>query len=106
VLPASLSEATVGGSLRGDLGWDGPVVTDDLQAGAIRDAYPDEEVVRLAIAAGNDLLLFANQQVFVPDVARRVVDIAVDLVARGRLEEARIDAALARIAAARDGAGA
>ena len=100
-LPASLSLKTVQGRLRGDLGWDGLVVSDDLQAGAIRDGYPDAKAVELALAAGDDVLLFANQQVYVPDVAKRTIDIVVDLVARGVIAETAIDTSLARIAAAR-----
>ncbi len=60
--PASLSRAVVGGVLRGELGWNGPVVTDDLQAAAIDEAFGFDEAVLLALEAGNDLLLFANQQ--------------------------------------------
>ena len=37
--PASLSKAAVTDLLRGEIGWTGPVVTDDLQAAAIDDAF-------------------------------------------------------------------
>ncbi len=102
-LPASLSSKTVEGSLRRDLGWGGLVVTDDLQAGAIRDGYANARAVELAIAAGNDVLLFANQQIYVANVVQRTIDTVVGLLALGRLDEATIDASLARIAAARAG---
>ena len=62
--PASLSKPTVTDLLRGELGWDGIVVTDDLQAAAITNAFGRDEAVLLALEAGNDLLLFANQQVY------------------------------------------
>ncbi|HEX5823929.1 MAG TPA: glycoside hydrolase family 3 N-terminal domain-containing protein, partial [Candidatus Limnocylindrales bacterium] len=57
--PASLSKAVVTDVLRGQLGWTGPVVTDDLQAAAIVKAFGLDEAVVLALEAGNDLLLFA-----------------------------------------------
>jgi beta-N-acetylhexosaminidase len=96
--PASLSRPTVTGLLRQQLGWDGPVVTDDLQAGAITSAFGLEEAVALALGAGNDLLLFANQQSFDPDIATRVLDIVEGLVQGGTVPEARIDEAVARVA--------
>jgi beta-N-acetylhexosaminidase len=103
--PASLSHATVTRSLRRDLGFGGPVVTDDLQAGAIRDRYSDADAIELAIAAGCDVLVLANQQVYVAEVARHTIDIVVNLVRRGRVTEHRIAASLERIAAARASIG-
>jgi len=102
--PASLSAATVDGLLRGDLGFDRAVISDDLQMGAILDAYGFDEAVALAIEAGIDLLLVANQLVYEPDVATRVVDLVERLVTDGRLTEERIDASYQRILALK-GAG-
>jgi beta-N-acetylhexosaminidase len=95
--PASLSRATVTDLLRGELGWQGPVVTDDLQAAAITAAFGADDAVALALEAGNDLLLFANQHVDEPDVTRRVVDLVERLIHEGQLTEARIDASVARV---------
>jgi beta-N-acetylhexosaminidase len=94
--PSSLSAATVD-LLRGQLGWDGVAITDDLQAGALRDSYSSEEVVRLALGAGDDLLLFANTQVYRADIVSATVDMIVNLVEGGQVDEARIDASVARI---------
>jgi beta-N-acetylhexosaminidase len=99
-LPSTLSAATVA-LLRSDSGWDGVVITDDLQAGALRDAYDDEAIVRLAVGAGNDVLLFANQQVYVPDVVNRTIDTVVRLVEAGQVDEGLIDASVARVEALR-----
>ena len=97
--PATLSAATVDGLLRRDLGFDRTVISDDLQMGAIRDAYGPDEAVALAIEAGIDVLLFANQLVFEPDVATTVVDLVEGLVRDGRISEERIDASYRRILA-------
>ena len=97
--PASLSSATVDGLLRGDLGFDRAVISDDLQMGAILDAYGFDEAVALAIEAGIDLLLIANQLVYEPDVATHVVDLVERLVADGRIGEERIDASYRRVLA-------
>ncbi len=97
--PASLSSATVKDLLRGELGWDGAVITDDLQAGAITNAFGADDALALAVEAGNDLLLFANQQVYDPDVVVKTVDLIEGLVINGRIDEARIDRSYARVAA-------
>ena len=90
-VPASLSPATVDGLLRRRLGWQGAVVTDDLGAEAIASRYTRDEAVALALEAGNDLLLFANQTVYVADLADEVAETIVGLVTSGRITEARID---------------
>jgi beta-N-acetylhexosaminidase len=95
--PASLSWATITGLLRGQLGWSGVVVTDDLQAGAIADPFGFEGAVALALEAGNDLLLFANQQTYDEAIVSNVIDLVERLIGEGRLAEARIDESVARI---------
>jgi beta-N-acetylhexosaminidase len=96
-VPASLSFGTVDGLLRGRLGWEGAVITDDLGAEAIASRYTREEAVALALEAGNDLLLFANQTVYVPDLATELVETILELVTAGRISEARIDQSIERI---------
>ena len=98
--PASLSHGTVTDLLRNELGWDGLVITDDLQAGAITKAFGAEDAVALALDAGNDLLLFANQQVYDPDIVTRTIDLIEGFVTDGRIPEARIDRSYARVTAA------
>ena len=95
--PSSLSKATVTGLLRDQLGFDGPVITDDLQAAAITSAFGGADAVRMAIEAGCDALLFANQQVYDPEIVRHVVDAVEGLVRDGTITEARIDASVARL---------
>ncbi|WP_433319863.1 glycoside hydrolase family 3 N-terminal domain-containing protein [Micromonospora chersina] len=95
--PASLSSATVTDLLRGRLGWHGPVVSDDMQAVAITDRYGAAEAVALALQAGLDLLVFANQQVYNPKVVEETVDTIMNLVRTGRVSENRIDQSVARV---------
>ena len=93
--PASLSRPTLA-VLRDDVGFDGPAVTDDLQAAAITQRYGADEAVLLALEAGNDLLLFANQQVYDTGLVRHVVNLVLGAVASGRLTAAQIDQKWAR----------
>ena len=96
-VPASLSHATVTGLLRETLGFDGVVITDDMHAAAIRETFGFEDAVGMALEAGVDLLLVANQQVRDPTVVEKVIGIVEGLIAQGRLSEARIDESVARI---------
>jgi len=59
--PATLSRRTVDGKLRKELGFNGVVITDDLQMGAISKKYGLKTTLKLAINAGDDILLFGNQ---------------------------------------------
>jgi beta-N-acetylhexosaminidase len=94
--PSTLSAPTHA-LLREQLGWDGVVVTDDLQAGALRDSYPTADITRLALLAGNDLLLFANMQLYEADVAAATIDAIVGLVEAGTISRDQIDASVARL---------
>lgn len=96
-IPASLSPATIDGLLRNQLGWTGVVVTDDLGAEAIVGTYDRDEAIALALDAGNDLLLFANQTSYVADLADRVIESIVGHVTSGRIAETRIDTSIERL---------
>ncbi|OHE00613.1 MAG: glycosyl hydrolase [Sulfurimonas sp. RIFCSPLOWO2_12_FULL_36_74] len=61
VYPATLSYKVNTELLRGKLGYDGVVVSDDLQMGAILKHYSLKEIVTLSINSGVDMLLFGNQ---------------------------------------------
>ncbi|MEE6263351.1 glycoside hydrolase family 3 N-terminal domain-containing protein [Plantactinospora sonchi] len=99
--PASLSRAVVTDLLRGRLGFKGPVVSDDMQAVAITSRFGRDEAVALALAAGVDLLVFGNQQVYDPNIVTETVSGVLNLVRSGRLTEARIDESVARVDALR-----
>jgi beta-N-acetylhexosaminidase len=95
--PASLSRAVVTDLLRGELAWDGVVITDDLQAGAITSAFGADETIALALEAGNDLLLLANQQRYDPKIATKTIDTIEGLVKSGRISAARLEESRARV---------
>ncbi|MDP1729931.1 MAG: glycoside hydrolase family 3 N-terminal domain-containing protein [Devosia sp.] len=59
-LPSSLSPEWITGVLRGELGYEGVVISDDLEMGAIREHFSLEETVTRAVRAGMDVLLFSN----------------------------------------------
>ncbi len=98
--PATLSPPTLE-RLRDEIGFRGPVISDDLQMGAISDEYGLETAVRQALLAGVDILLFANNnpRAYEPDIAPRVVEIVTSLVREGVVTEQRIDESLERVRA-------
>ncbi len=59
--PATLSYNTNTKLLREQLGFDGVIVSDDMQMQAISKHYPLKEALTLAINSGVDMLLFGNQ---------------------------------------------
>ncbi|PYM10789.1 MAG: glycosyl hydrolase, partial [Verrucomicrobia bacterium] len=59
--PASLSHRVVTQLLRDELGFDGLVMTDDLDMGAILNEYSFDEMLRLTFAAGNDLAMICHR---------------------------------------------
>ena len=76
-LPASLSPEWIGGVLRRDLGFDGVVISDDLEMGAIREHFGLADTVRRAVRAGMDVLLFSNTAKYRPGLGREILDILV-----------------------------
>ncbi|MES2569123.1 MAG: glycoside hydrolase family 3 N-terminal domain-containing protein [Verrucomicrobiota bacterium] len=59
--PSSLSRTVITDLLRGEQGFRGLVMTDDLDMGAILNHYGLEETIRLAICAGNDLAMICHR---------------------------------------------
>lgn len=96
--PASLSYATVTRKLRKELGFNGVVITDDLQMGAISKKYGLKNTLKLAINAGDDILLIGNQldprQVKTPSI---LVATIMALIKTGEVKPESINRAYNRI---------
>ena len=82
--PATLSRRIITELLRNELGFDGLIMTDDLDMGAILTGYCLEDTIRLVVAAGNDLAMICHR---IPEIesARRIL---------GTLPRKQIDRAL------------
>ncbi|WP_151774123.1 glycoside hydrolase family 3 protein [Streptomyces abyssomicinicus] len=96
--PATLSPAILQGVLRGELGYDGVIVTDALNMQGVRTKYGDDRVPVLALKAGADQLLFPPDI----DVAYHGVLAAVR---SGEITEDRLDESVLRILRLKDKAG-
>lgn len=97
--PATLSAPIITGILRDQLGWDGLVLSDDMQMGAIRQAYGYADALRLAILAGVDVLTIAQQQVYEEGIVETTIGLIEGLVRDGSIPEARIEESYRRITA-------
>ena len=95
--PASLSHAVTTNLLRGKLGWQGVVITDDLEMEAINLFYPFEQRIQLAIDAGVDIILFGNNLQYHPEQGQRVYRAILSLVQNGKISPARITESWRRI---------
>jgi beta-N-acetylhexosaminidase len=95
-VPASLSGRGVR-VLRSWIHFDGVVVSDDLEMGAVAHAYSLEERVIMAVNAGTDLLVYSNVKTRDPEIGPRIHAIIADAVRSGRIPRARIEQAYGRI---------
>ena len=90
--PASLSSEAIG-MLRGELGFDGVVVTDDLaMAGATGGGSPARAAVE-AVKAGADLLLISSP----PQQQADAYDAVVGAVESGEIPRVRVEASVERV---------
>lgn len=97
-LPASLSPTLVQGLLREQLGFQGLIVTDDLQMKAISKTYSFRQAVQLAVLAGTDLLIIGNNLEQRPDALPEGIAAIQELLDTGMIGTERIQASLQRIA--------
>ena len=84
-LPASLSPAIIRDVLRGELGFEGVVYTDDLSMLAISNRWGVPTACAMAFAAGNDMILMKVNHELTPAVKE-----TVRFIRQGRLSEERI----------------
>ncbi len=96
-LPASLSPAVVTGLLRNELGWQGVIMSDDLQMKAIAADYSMEESIRLSLLAGVDILIFGNNLTYDPLLPQKAHQTILELVRSGQIPESRIRQSWERI---------
>lgn len=93
-LPATLSRPILTGLLREELRYNGLIVTDSLEMGALtKSGYPPENGAPLALAAGADLLLFNRDHA----MHRQVFANLVQAVRDGQISQQQVDASVQRI---------
>jgi beta-glucosidase-like glycosyl hydrolase len=96
--PTTFSKKIVTSLLREGMEFEGLIVSDALDMGALAGAYSDGEIAVRAVEAGADVLLH-------PRNARAAMDAVVSAVERGRLSRRRIDESVERIRKAKERLG-
>ncbi|WP_052667564.1 glycoside hydrolase family 3 protein [Nitriliruptor alkaliphilus] len=89
-LPATLSHDVLTGVLRGDLGFEGVIVTDAMEMQAIVDHWGAEEAAVMALQAGADVLLMPQDM----DAATAAV---LEAVRSGEIASKDLDAKVRRV---------
>ena len=93
-LPATLNPRIMTDLLRGDLGFQGLVITDALDMNGVLGKMSMAEVTQRAVIAGADVLLMPTDNV-------AAIDAVVDGVRTGAFPESRIDASVRKLLAAK-----
>lgn len=91
--PASLSKAIITDWLRKDLGYNGVVVTDDMDMGALANHYTFGDMAVQSILAGSDILLVCHEY----DHMQEVYNGLMKAVKDGRISKERLDESVKRI---------
>ena len=92
-VPATMSAAAVTGLLRGELGFDGVVLSDCLEMAAIAAFHEIGEAAVKAVDAGVDLLLCCHE----PARQNRVIDALAAAITEGKLSMERVKSAHERL---------
>ncbi len=88
--PSSLSKEIITDMLKGELGFEGIVITDALDMGAVTDSYGSGEAAVMAVEAGADMLLM-------PQNLGEAYDALLAAVKSGRITKERIDESVRKI---------
>ena len=87
---ATFSRTLLEKVLREQFRFDGPVMTDDLDMGAVRKVAKPREAAIRAVEAGYDLLLLSNSLKPDPDLPAEAVGWIRSAIKEGRIQEAQI----------------
>jgi beta-N-acetylhexosaminidase len=91
--PASMSSKTITELLRGEMGYDGIVITDDMTMGAIVQHYDLGAAVVQSVKAGSDIVLVAHDY----QLARKALEALEQAAKSGVIPEEQIDRSVYRI---------
>lgn len=91
--PASLSKEIITDWLRKDLGYNGVVVTDDMDMGALANHYTFGDMAVQSILAGSDILLVCHEYEHMQEAYNGLMKAVKD----GRISKERLDESVKRI---------
>jgi beta-N-acetylhexosaminidase len=82
--PATVSRRIVTELLRNEFAFDGLIMTDDLDMGAILTGYRLDDTIRLALEAGNDMMMICHRVPEIETVHRILATLPSDQIARAQ----------------------
>src|SRR6476646_6275543 len=82
--PATVSHRIVTELLRNEFGFDGLIMTDDLDMGAILTAYRLDDTIRLCMEAGNDIMMLCHRVPEIETVQRILAALPSDQIERAQ----------------------
>ena len=91
--PSSLSKAIISDWLRKDMGYNGVVVTDDMDMGALAKHYTFGDMAVQSILAGSDILLVCHEYEHMQEAYNGLMKAVKD----GRISKERLDESVKRI---------
>nr|WP_276576364.1 beta-N-acetylhexosaminidase [Caldicoprobacter algeriensis] len=92
-VPASLSREVITGVLRQELGFDGVVISDDMEMGAIQKHYGIEDAAVRAVLAGTDIVSICHTY----EKQKQAFEALIKAVDDGTIPMERIDESVKRI---------
>ena len=91
--PSSLSKAIITDWLRKDMGYNGVVITDDMDMGALAKHYTFGDMAVQSILAGSDILLVCHEYEHMQEAYNGLMKAVKD----GRISKERLDESVKRI---------
>ena len=91
--PSSLSTKIITEILREKYGFNGVVITDDMQMSALTESFSISEAAVKAVIAGNDILIYSGE----PEQQAQAYNAIISAVKDGTLSEERINESVLRI---------
>ncbi len=82
--PATVSRRIVTELLRNEFGFEGLIMTDDLDMGAILTAYRLDDTIRLCLEAGNDIMMLCHRVPEIETVQRILGTLPSDQIERAQ----------------------
>jgi beta-N-acetylhexosaminidase len=82
--PATVSRRIVSELLRNEFGFDGLIMTDDLDMGAILTGYRLDDTIRLTLEAGNDMMMICHRVPEIETVHRILGTLPSDQIERAQ----------------------
>ena len=91
--PATMSQAILRGLLRGQMGYTGVIVSDDMEMKAVRGRYPVEHQMDKAVSAGVDAFLVCSKA----DLQAECVESLIKLQEQSEQHEQWAEASIQRL---------